>query len=105
MWQYFRVAWTPASEAGERWRDEIAAERMLARLDLFEDLAELASEHAISSMQSGLRTRYRTLMGIGVEHRAVLRSALQRVADGHAQWSDEVEQLLGDTAYQNGTSS
>lgn len=105
LWQYFRVAWTPASAAGERWRDEIAAERMLARLDLFEDLAALASEHVIPDVQSGLRARYRTLMGIEVEDRAVLRSALQCVADGHAQWSDEVERLLGGTAYQNGTSS
>lgn len=75
---------------------------MLARLDLFEDLAELAESETVEELRSRLRTRYRQLTGIEPERRAALTATLTRVVDGTGEWND-VETLLHGTAYENGS--
>ena len=104
-WQRFLVRNHFRSPEARRWREEIEAERLLAHLDLFEDLAQLAAEETIAGLRDRHRTRYEQLIGIEPERREELRSALTRVVDGAASWHDEVANLLQNAAQQNGSSA
>jgi len=103
LWHRFRVTEGFRTPEGKRYREEIEAERLLARLDLFEEMAELAESEYVERVRERLCARYRELLGIEPERRSELKAALTRVADGTGAWA-EVDDLLHSEAQQKGPS-
>jgi hypothetical protein len=78
----FFVTHSPRLETAKRFLEESKAERVLAQMELFEDVAELWETEGVPGLKQRFATQYRKLMGVGPEHRGEFRAELERIKDG-----------------------
>lgn len=83
-WQSFSVAMDRPPSA-EHHLEILRAEAILAAMDAYEELAELAEQTPVTVIQTQLRGAYQKAIGISPEHRRELRVALEGVRDGGDQ--------------------
>jgi hypothetical protein len=93
-----RDAWgVPFSEA-DRYRHQIDAELTLARMDLFEDLAQLHAEEACDVERARFAAMYRELLGFHPNQRDGVRRTLEHV---QTEGSRPVPDIIADVARQS----
>ena len=87
----------PFSEA-DRYRHMIDAELALARMDLFEDLAQLHAEEECAAERARYAALYRDLLGFYPDQRDRVREGLEHI---QAEGNRPVPDLLHDFARQS----
>jgi hypothetical protein len=88
------VPYEPRYESNRRYLEELKAERKLAELDLYEDLAGLHAEETCHLLKARFAERYRELIGVHPDRRDELREAMERVRDGGgAEVADVIDGL------------
>ena len=99
----FRVTIAFRQPSADAWRSELQAEQRLAKMDLVEDLAELASESPVAAIRQRSSDRYRSLVGILPEHRQEFREGLERIRAGGGMAPDDLAQLITSNPYMKGS--
>ena len=78
----------------EQCREELKADRKLAEMDLFADLAELYETEQSPRLRQRFADRYRRLIGVHPEQRKEFRAALERVLAGGGMPVEDVIDLI-----------
>ena len=75
-------------------REQMNAETRLAKLDLFEDLAELHDTEVVLQERVRLSAQYQACVGVPPQQRNEFRAAMERILAGNG---GSVDQVLAST--------
>ena len=78
------------SLSADQLREHLRADRLLADIDLFEDLARLYEEEPKAVARADFAARYRNILGIHPQHRSTFQQGLQAILGGNGKFVQEL---------------